>query len=83
MQSIDVLYKITVCYVFTEREPWSFRVQKSLCARTLLHILYVMNVHQAFWICNSADTNMHAQIEEISNILASKKKNLAFEKLVS
>lgn len=50
------------------------RVQISLCAHTLLHILYVMNVHQAFWICNSADTNMHAQVGEIPKILASSLK---------
>lgn len=76
MQSMGVEYSTVVCYVLTGREPWSLNsVQISLCAHTLLHVLYVPNVHQAVWICNFSDTNTDAQIEEISKILASNLKN--------
>lgn len=66
------------CLLCTERgKPGCLnRVQISLCAHTLLHILYVMNIHQGFWICNSADTNIHAEIEEIPKISALRSEKL-------
>lgn len=62
---MGTLCNVVACYVLTDREPWSlYVVQISVCAPILLHVLYVMNAHQAFWICNFANTHMHAQIED-------------------
>jgi len=65
VQSTGILYNLVACYILTDRDPLSlYTVRISLCAHTLLHILYLWNAHQAFWVCNFADTNTHAQIEE-------------------
>lgn len=64
MKRMGILYNLGNCYILTDREPWSLCiVQVSLSAHTLLHVLYVLNAHQAFWFCSFADKNMHTQIE--------------------
>lgn len=63
IQSMSILYNLVACYILTDREPWSLYIRQiSLCAHTLLHVLYVLNAHQAFWICNFADTNIEENI---------------------
>lgn len=65
MQSMAVLYNLVACYILTDREPLSSYVfQISLCAQALLHMLYLLKVHPAFWVYNFPGTNVHAQIEE-------------------